>query len=170
MLLKILSKNKPDFNKVTAVLKELRLPFEIFSPIPVDDSKIISKRSKSISFWMLTGALFGGMLALLFQYWSSGVDYKINLGGKEFFSLVYSVPIIFEIAVLFSAIFGFTAFLINSGLPRWYLDNPVIEDNIDGILNDTILIYMDITDDNAINNIKYNLKDNENIELILVNN
>ena len=43
-------------------------------------------------------------LALWLQYWTSAVDWPINVGGKPFNSLPAFMPVAFEITVLFAAL------------------------------------------------------------------
>ena len=90
--------------------------FEVYSPIPVElPEKYKSKRKNRVSLLTLIGGIFGFIAALYFQYWS-GLNYKINVGGKPFFNWVYSVPTIFEITILFAVVFAIFGFLASKSL------------------------------------------------------
>lgn len=51
----------------------------------------------------LLGALGTG-LCLFFEYWTSALDWPINVGGKPFDSLPAFFPIAFEMAILFGGL------------------------------------------------------------------
>ena len=55
-------------------------------------------------------------LALWFQYWTSAIDWPVNIGGKPFNSLPAFVPIIFEVAVLFASLGVVLALFLRCGL------------------------------------------------------
>lgn len=55
--------------------------------------------------------LIGAFLGLLFQFWTSAIDWPINVGGKPLFSWQAFVPIIFECGILFAGITTFMAIL-----------------------------------------------------------
>jgi len=46
----------------------------------------------------------GVSVAMWFQYWTSAVDWPINVGGKPFNSLPAFIPIIFEMGVLLAGL------------------------------------------------------------------
>jgi len=55
----------------------------------------------------------GTCCALLLTFWTMGIDWPINVGGKNFFPFPTNVPIIFELTVLLAS-FGmaFTFFIM----------------------------------------------------------
>lgn len=55
----------------------------------------------------------GTCCALLLTFWTMGVDWPINVGGKNFFPFPTNIPIVFELTVLLAA-FGmsFTFFFM----------------------------------------------------------
>ncbi len=61
--------------------------------------------------WMVFGfGLLAAALKVWFEYWTTAVDWPINVGGKPWNSLPAFVPVTFEVMVLFaglSAVFGF---------------------------------------------------------------
>jgi len=87
-------------------------------PYPVHgfEEKLGLKKSwvpAAAKFMLLVGASLG----LLFQFWTSAIDWPINVGGKPLFSWQAFVPIIFECGVLFA---GITTFLSIMHLARLY--------------------------------------------------
>jgi hypothetical protein len=55
--------------------------------------------------WVCFGCgVVGATLALWFQFWTSAVDWPINVGGKPFNSLPAFVPVIFEVCVLLAGL------------------------------------------------------------------
>jgi mono/diheme cytochrome c family protein len=77
---------------------------EAYTPYPVHglERKLGIKRSP-LGYMVMLAGLSGAGLAILFQWWTSAVDYKIIIGGKPLFSWPAFVPITFELMVLFSA-------------------------------------------------------------------
>lgn len=81
--------------------------------------------SSPISWWMMLGAILGGTLGYLIQWWCNARSYPINVGGRPLNSVPAFIPITFESAVLASSLTGFFAMLAKCGLPR--LNHPVFE-------------------------------------------
>ena len=63
-------------------------------------------------------AVAGLVAGYLLQWWTGEVDYPLNISGKPFFALEPSVPIIFELTILFSALAAVAGMLALNGLPR----------------------------------------------------
>jgi hypothetical protein len=68
----------------------------------------------------------GTLCALLLTFWTMGVDWPINVGGKNFFPFPTNIPIVFELTVLLAA-FGmsFTFFFMEDLGPT---SKPIIFD------------------------------------------
>jgi hypothetical protein len=75
-------------------------------------------------FWttLIRQALLSG---LLLTWWTSAVDWAVNVGGKPFFSLPAFIPIIFELTILFAAFTAVFGMLAINGYPR--LNHPLFE-------------------------------------------
>ena len=67
--------------------------------------------------------LLGAVFILGFQYWTSALDWAINVGGRPWNSLPAFVPVTFEIMVLFAGIGTVLTFIIVSGLRPWRSSN-----------------------------------------------
>jgi hypothetical protein len=67
----------------------------------------------------LIGGLTGLALALWFQYWTSAVDWPIDVGGKPWDSLPAFAPVAFELTVLFAGLSVIFGLLWKSDLVPW---------------------------------------------------
>jgi hypothetical protein len=69
--------------------------------------------------------LVGMLSGLALTYWTSAVDWPLNIGGKPAFSLPAFIPIIFELTILFAALSSVAALFFLCRLPK--KDPPVID-------------------------------------------
>ncbi len=93
---------------------------EVYTPYPVHGVEEALHLSRSGIPWI--GFIFGFIgcvTALLLQWWTSAVDYKINVGGKPLFSGPAFIPIMFELTVLFTAFATLGALFYFCKLPRF---------------------------------------------------
>ena len=83
---------------------------DTFSPFPIHgmDAAMGLPVSK-LGFLVFGGGATGAFLGVLMQWWMGGVDYQINVSNKPLFALEASVPIIFELTILFAALGGLPA-------------------------------------------------------------
>jgi len=106
---------------------------DVFSPYAIHgiEEAMGLKRSRLGWVCFLAGAA-GTVLALYFQFWTSAVDWPIDVGGKPFDSLPAFVPVTFEFTVLLAGLGTVAALLIRCGLwpgRRVKLWNPRITDD-----------------------------------------
>ena len=104
---------------------------EIFSSNPNNYYKI--KSNKSISKVCFVLSLLTLFLSLYFQFWTNEVSYKINYGSDTFFSIIYSLPMSFELVILISAVASFIAFIFlvrKKGFPDSILKKINFTENI----------------------------------------
>jgi hypothetical protein len=73
-------------------------------------------------------ALVGLTSGLLLTWWTSAVNWAVNVGGKPFFSLPAFVPIMFELTILFAALCSVGALFVACGIPR--MDPPSIDPDL----------------------------------------
>ena len=103
--------------------------FDAITPFPVHgmEEAIGIKRS-----WIPWVTFFAGLTGLscglALTYWTSAVDWAINVGGKPFFSGPAFVPIMFELTILFAALCSVGALFAACRLPK--LDPPVIDPDL----------------------------------------
>jgi hypothetical protein len=94
---------------------------DAFTPLPVHglDKALGLERSK-LGFVVFAGGLLGAAAALLLQWWTAAVDYPLKIGGKPYFHLEFSIPVTFELTVLFAAFGAVLGMLAFNRLPQLY--------------------------------------------------
>lgn len=93
--------------------------FDAFSPFPVhgmDDAQGI-KRSP-LPFVAFIAGITGTTCAFALEYWTSAIDWPINVGGKPFNSWPAFVPVMFELTVLFAGLSTVGAMFFLNRLPN----------------------------------------------------
>lgn len=119
-----------DEHKVVAAARKTReMGFEKFdaiSPYAIHgmEEACDIKRS-NIPYVTFVMALVGLASGLWLTWWTSAVNWPINVGGKPAFSLPAFIPIIFELMILFSALSSVVALFIKAGMPR--MNPPTID-------------------------------------------
>ncbi len=93
--------------------------FDAFTPYPVHgmDAAQGLKRSP-LPFVTFAAGLTGCSIGFLLQYWTSAVDWPINVGGKPLNSWPAFIPVIFECTILFAGLATVGAMFILNGLPN----------------------------------------------------
>lgn len=99
--------------------------FDTHSPFPIHgmDRAMGLGQSKLGILVFFGGTVVGCALGIWMQWWTSAVDYPLNISGKPFYSVWPAMPIIFELTILFSALVAVAGMLALNGLPRPY--NPL---------------------------------------------
>jgi hypothetical protein len=94
---------------------------DAMTPFPVHgiDDAIGIPRSK-IGWIVICVGLSGTTTALLLQWWCGAINYPLVIGGKPLFDFSFSVPIAFELTILFSAFASVIGMFALNGLPRLY--------------------------------------------------
>jgi hypothetical protein len=94
---------------------------EAYSPFPIHGmEKAVGFNERLIPKFVFTAGLIGGTSAFAFQYWTSAVDYPLNIGGRPYFSWVSFIPVSFELTILFAAFTAVISMLALNGLPQPY--------------------------------------------------
>lgn len=98
--------------------------FDTHSPFPIHGmDKAMGLPNSKVGFITLGGGIVGLALATWLQWWTGAIDYPINISGKPFFAIEPSIPIMFELTVLFAALATVAGMFAMNGLPRPY--NPL---------------------------------------------
>lgn len=99
---------------------------DIHSPVPLHgaDEALGLRRSKVPVIGLLAGVT-GAATAFLMQWWMVGYNFPLNVGNRPPLSAPAFIPIVFEMAVLFSAGAIFFGVLVLAGFPRTH--HPVFE-------------------------------------------
>jgi len=98
--------------------------FDTHSPFPIHGmDRAMGLGNSLVGYITFGGGITGLALATWLQWWTSAVDYPINISGKPFFAVESAIPIMFELTVLFSALAAVSGMFLLNGLPRPY--NPL---------------------------------------------
>jgi len=99
---------------------------EAYTPYPVHGlDAAIGLAPSRLGRLVFVMGLTGATLALLFQWWSSAVDYPLVTGGKPLFSWQAFVPVMFEVTVLFATFTaGLAMLFVLNKLP--FFGHPVL--------------------------------------------
>lgn len=97
---------------------------DAYTPYPVEGlAQELGHSQTRLPSIVLTASLVGVAVGFLMQYWSIGVDYPLNSGGRPYNSWPAFVPITFEVMVLVASIAAVLGMLFLNGLP--HLHHPV---------------------------------------------
>lgn len=103
--------------------------FDAISPYPIHGMEEACGIKRSwIPYVTFIAAMTGLLSGLWLTWWTSAVDWPINVGGKPFFSLPAFIPIMFELTILFAALASVGALFYACGIPR--IDPPVIDPDL----------------------------------------
>ena len=94
---------------------------DAMSPFPVhgiDDA--IGVPYSKLGWIVICIGLCGSATALLLQWWCGTINYPLVIGGKPLFDFSFSIPITFELTILFSAFASVIGMFALNGLPRLY--------------------------------------------------
>src|SRR5450759_1499615 len=119
---------------------------EAYTPYPVHGlDRAIGLLPSSLGKFVLGMGLLGTALALLFEWWTSAVDYPLITGGKALFSWQAFVPVMFEVTVLFATFTAGLAMLFAfNKLP--FFGHPVLHSKaIKGITRDKLALSIENT-------------------------
>ncbi len=118
-----------------------------YSPYPMES--LIHELDQHHS-WVPTIVLGGGLTGFLagygLEYWSSVIEYPMNIGGRPFHSWVSFIPPAFETTILFASFGAVFGMLALNGFPRPY--HPVfnIEEFAKSASNDKFYLVIEAAD------------------------
>ncbi|HHP7239091.1 DUF3341 domain-containing protein [Longibacter sp.] len=122
--------------------------FDTHSPFPIHGmDRAMGLGNSKVGFFSFGGAVTGLAVGYLLQWWTSAVDYPINISGKPFFAIEPSVPIMFELTILFGALGAVAGMLALNGLPRPY--NPLFySERFERVTDDAFFLHIAASDAN----------------------
>lgn len=94
---------------------------DAFSPMPIHGlAEALGMNERKVAPFVLGGGIVGMCAAYGLQYWTSVIDYPMNIGGRPFHSWVSFIPPTFEWTILFAAFSAGISMLVLNGLPLPY--------------------------------------------------
>jgi cytochrome c5 len=120
---------------------------EAYTPYPVHGlDAAVGLPPSRLGRLVLGMGILGTTLALLFEWWTSAVDYPLITGGKALFSWQAFVPVMFEVTVLFATFTaGLAMLFVLNKLP--FFGHPVLHSKaIKGITRDKLALSIESTD------------------------
>jgi hypothetical protein len=94
---------------------------DAFSPFPIHGlSEALGFRERSVAPIVLAGGLTGLAAGWGLEYWTSVIDYPMNIGGRPYNAWVSFIPPAFETTILFASFSAVIGMLVLNGLPRPY--------------------------------------------------
>lgn len=94
---------------------------DAYSPIPIEElHEALGFHHTRLPLIVLAGGLVGGLGGYGLQYWSSVLEYPLNIGGRPFHSWPSFIPVTFETTILGAALAAVLGMLALNGLPMPY--------------------------------------------------
>lgn len=117
-----------EFDSAQSVVEAARLVVaegftrvEAYTPVPVEDlNDIIHRKRTKLPRFILAGGLTGMASGFVLQYWTSVLDYPLNIGGRPLASWPAFVIPSYELTILFAALTAAIGMIAMNGLPQPY--------------------------------------------------
>jgi hypothetical protein len=94
---------------------------DAYSPYPIEElGEALGLHTSPLPKLVLAGGVFGLLGGLGLQYWSSAVEYPLNVGGRPFASWVSFIVPAYETTILCAALAAVLGMLALNGLPEPY--------------------------------------------------
>ena len=95
---------------------------DAYSPYPIEHlSEVVSDhRASRVPLICLAGGVIGALAGWALAYWTSVIDYPVNVGGRPMNSWPAFIPVIFECTILFAAFSAGIGMLTLNKLPQPY--------------------------------------------------
>jgi hypothetical protein len=94
---------------------------DAYSPFPIEElHEALHFHDRRLPLIVLIGGICGGLGGYLLEYWTSAIDYPINVGGRPLHSWPAFIPVTFETTILFAAFSAVLGMLALNGLPMPY--------------------------------------------------
>jgi len=92
---------------------------DTFSPLPIHGMEdAVGQRFTRLPWIVFIAGLAGAAFGFGLQYWTSVIDYPLNIGGKPLNSWPAFIPITFECTILFAGLTSALSMVLMNGLPR----------------------------------------------------
>ena len=95
--------------------------YDAYTPFPVEAvSEAMGDHTNRLPLLVLLGGIAGLVGGYALAYWTSAIDYPLNVGGRPFNSWPAFIPITFETTILCAALATVLGMLGLNGLPMPY--------------------------------------------------
>ncbi|HYC56797.1 MAG TPA: DUF3341 domain-containing protein [Candidatus Binatia bacterium] len=106
---------------IEAVRHEGYTRFDAYSPLPIEEAaEAMGLHGSVLPKLVLLGGIAGGLFGYGLAYWTSVIDYPLNVGGRPLHSWPAFIPVIFECIILFAALTTIFGMLGLNKLPQPY--------------------------------------------------
>jgi hypothetical protein len=94
---------------------------DAYSPYPIEAlTEALHMHRSRLPLLVLSGGILGALAGFGLQYWTSVIDYPLNIGGKPLNSWPAFIAPTFETTILFAALTAVLGMLALNGLPEPY--------------------------------------------------
>lgn len=94
---------------------------DAYTPFPIEEIiEIIDHRRPLLPVIVFVGGAAGCASGYILQYWTSAVDYPLNIGGRPLNSWPMFIPITFEMTILFAVLAAVLGMFALNRLPMPY--------------------------------------------------
>jgi len=94
---------------------------DAYSPIPIEElNEALDLKRTRLPLIVLIGGICGGLGGYGLEYWSSVIEYPMNVGGRPNASWPAFVIPSYELTILFSALTAAIGMIALNGLPQPY--------------------------------------------------
>jgi hypothetical protein len=114
-----------DVNQLVRAVRESRAAgfrrLDAYTPFAVEEvGEALDAHERRLPALVLVAGILGGLAGFMLQYWTSAIDYPLNVGGRPLNSWPAFVPVTFECAVLAASLAAVLGLLGLNGLPMPY--------------------------------------------------
>ena len=96
-------------------------PYDAYTPFPIEAvAEAMGEHTNRLPLLVLLGGIAGLVGGYALAYWTSAIDYPINVGGRPLHSWPAFIPITFETTVLCAALATVLGMFALNGLPMPY--------------------------------------------------
>ena len=114
-----------EFEDPTALVQAVRATrsagyrkLDAFTPFPIEEViESLEIHEKRLPMLVLLGGILGGLAGYALCYWSSVIEYPLNVGGRPLNSWPAFIPPTFETTILGAALSAVLGMLVLNGLP-----------------------------------------------------
>jgi hypothetical protein len=120
--------------------------WDVHTPFPVHGMDVaMGLRRSRVPAFSLVGGVIGFTTGMFIAWYMGEYDYPLIVGGKPFFSPIFTFPVAYELTILFAAFGSFFGMFITNLLPMHY--HPVMNHpQWAGVTDDRFLIYIESAD------------------------